>query len=124
MIKIILFNIWQQRETTVYLFIMAAKRIYSQALLEDVENIDIWLREIELWQCGTDISIKQHRPAIYLPLPSKFRQACVDISVQSLSSDNGLSILLEEIKRLYAKDKYLVAKWHMIHLKHSIVQVT
>ena len=39
----------------------------------------------------------------------KICQACIDISVQSLSSDNGLSILLEKIKGLYAKNKHLLA---------------
>ena len=88
---------------------MAAKRIYSPLLLEDVENIDIWLREIELWQRVTELSIKQQGPAIYLSLPFKIHQECIDISVQFLSSDNGLSILLEKIKELYAKDKHSLA---------------
>ena len=61
---------------------MAARSIYSPPLLEDVENIDVWLRETELWQCVTEL-IKQQGPAIYLSLPSKIRQACIDISVQS-----------------------------------------
>ena len=80
---------------------MVAKCIYSLPLLEDVENIDIWLREIEIWHCVTYVC--------YLSLPLKICQACIDISVQSLISDNHLSILLEKIKRFYAKDKHLLA---------------
>ena len=90
-------------------FITAAKHIYSPPLLEDVENTNIWLREIDLLQCVTELIIKQLGPVIYLSLPSKICQACIDISVQSLSSDNGLSILLEKIRGLYAKDKHSLA---------------
>ena len=43
---------------------MAAKRIYSPALL-DVDNIDVKLREIALWRCVTELDIKQQGPAIY-----------------------------------------------------------
>ena len=86
--------------------IMAAKRIYSPLLLEDVENIDILLRDIELWQRLTELSLKQQGSAIYLSLPFKIYQECIDISVQILSSDNGLSILLEKTKELYAKYKH------------------
>ena len=85
---------------------MSAKLIYSPPLLEDVENIDIWHREIELWQCVTELSIKLQGPVIYLSLTSIIRLACIDISVQSLSSNNGLSTLLEKIKGLYAKDEH------------------
>ena len=36
-------------------------------------------------------------------MPGNICQACVDISVSSLNSDNGLVILLGKIKNLYAK---------------------
>ena len=48
---------------------MGAKRIYSPPLLEDVDNIDVWLREIELWKCVTELDTKQQGSAIYLSLP-------------------------------------------------------
>ena len=44
---------------------MATKRIYSPPLLEDADNIDVWLREIELWKCVTELDTKQQEPAIY-----------------------------------------------------------
>ena len=87
---------------------MVVRHIYSSLLLEDIENIDIWPREIEFGQCVTKLSIKQQGPAIYLSLPSKIRQACIDSSVQTLSSDNDLATFLEKIKGLYAKDKHLL----------------
>ena len=67
---------------------MAAKRIYSPPLL-DVDNTDIWLREIELWRCLTELDIKQKRPAIY---------CCLVIFVKH-----------SLIKSLYAKDMHSLA---------------
>ena len=79
---------------------MAAKHIYSFASLEDVENIDIWLRKTELWKCVTELDDKQQGPAIYLLLPCIVGQACIGISVSSLNSENGLIFFLEKIKSL------------------------
>ena len=79
---------------------MAAKHIYSFASLEDVENIDIWLRKTELWKCVTELDDKQPGPAIYLLLPCIVGQACIGISVSSLNSENGLIFFLEKIKSL------------------------
>ena len=93
---------------------MVAKLAYSPTLLKDLENIDIWLREIELWQWVTELSIKQSGPAIYVSLPSKICQACIDISVRSLSSDNGFATSLEKIKGLDAEDKYSLA--YMVYI--------
>ena len=71
MIEIILLNIGR-RGRPLYIY-YGGKCIYSPQLLEDVENIDMWLREIELWQCVAEVSIKQQGPTIYLSLPSKIR---------------------------------------------------
>ena len=45
----------------------------------------------------------------YLSLPYKIRQAGEDVSVASLNKENGLRILLENIKELYAKDQHFLA---------------
>ena len=54
---------------------MTAKPIYS---LEDVENIDIWSREIDILKCATELDLKLQGLAIYLSWPCKIHQACVD----------------------------------------------
>ena len=42
---------------------------------------------LEMLNCGS---------VVYLSFPSKFHQACIDISAQYSSSDNDLAILLEK----------------------------
>ena len=37
---------------------MASKKIYSPPVLNKIDEIEDWLREIEIWQCVTDIEEK------------------------------------------------------------------
>ena len=43
---------------------MASKKIYSPPILEQIEEIEEWLREIEIWQCVTDLEEKKQGPVV------------------------------------------------------------
>ena len=62
-------------------FSMSAKCIYSPSLWEDPDNTDVSLREVELWQYVPELDIKRQGPTIYLPLPCKIHEACINICV-------------------------------------------
>ena len=49
---------------------MASKndKSYAPPTFHSGDEFDNWLREIELWQCITDLDIKKQGPAIYLSL--------------------------------------------------------
>ena len=72
-------------------------------MLEDVDNIDVWLRKNGLWKCVTELDVKQKGPGIHLSLPCNVHQACIDIRASPLNSENGLNILLDKIKNLFVK---------------------
>ena len=72
---------------------MAPQRIYSPPLLEDVDNIDVWFREIKLWKFVNELDDKQQGPAIYLLLPCNLCQACMDRSVSLFNNENGLKLV-------------------------------
>ena len=83
---------------------MASKKIYSPPVLDKIDEIEDWLREIEIWQCVTDIEEKKQGPVVHLSLPDKIRKSCNDISVSDLNKDNGLNTLITKIKTIYTKD--------------------
>ena len=45
---------------------MAAKKLLNPPVLSDVDNIDSWLHDLQIWKCVTDLEKKQQRPIIYL----------------------------------------------------------
>ena len=59
---------------------------------------------MEIWQCVTDLKVKKQAPAIYLGLEGPARQACSNIDVKELHSENGVKIIIEKLKSLYAED--------------------
>ena len=50
---------------------MAAKKLLNPPVLSDVDNIDSWLHDLQIWKCVTDLEKKQQGPIIYLSLPDK-----------------------------------------------------
>ena len=52
---------------------MAAKKLLNPPVLSNVDNIDSWLHDLQIWNCVTDLEKKQQRPIIYLSLPDKIR---------------------------------------------------
>lgn len=47
------------------------------------EDYEDWLREIEIWQCVTELEKKKQVPAIYLSLQGKARKAWEGIDTKS-----------------------------------------
>ena len=46
-----------------------------------MDEIEDWLRELEIWKCVTDIEEKKQGPVVYLTLPDKIRKSCSDIKI-------------------------------------------
>ena len=61
---------------------MALKKPYSPPVLEEIEEIEEWLRELEIWQRVTDLEKKKQGPVVYLFSADKIRKSCSDISVR------------------------------------------
>ena len=66
---------------------MASKEIYSLPVLDKIDEIEDWLRELEIWQCVTDIEEKKQGLVVYISLPDKIRKSCGDIKVSDLNKN-------------------------------------
>ena len=88
---------------------MASRRLFMPPALENVDELDNWLREVEIWQCVTDLDKKKQGPAIYLSLSEKIRQSCSDVAVSDLSDERGVEVLTAKLKKMYAIDSNTLA---------------
>ena len=68
----------------------------------------------KIWQCVTDLEVKKQGLAIYLALEGPARQACSNIDVKELHSENGIKIIIEKLKSLCAKDVSQSSSFHGI----------
>ena len=83
---------------------MATRKLFVPPNLNCIEEFEDWLHETEIWQCLTDLEKNKQGPAIYLSLDEKIRKTCSDIKVKDLNSDDGVNILINKLKSLFAKD--------------------
>ena len=66
---------------------------------EDFEKI---LREIEIGLCVTELEKKKQGPVIYFLLEGKAQKACEGLDMKSLNADDGVDVLTNKVKELYA----------------------
>ena len=61
---------------------MVSKKPSSPPVLEEIEEIEEWLRELEIWQRVTDLEKNKQGLLVYLSSADKIRKSCSDISVR------------------------------------------
>ena len=83
---------------------MAIRKLFVPPNLRSIGRFEDWLHETEIWQCLTDLEKDKQDHAIYLTLDEKIRKTCSDIKVKDLNSDDGVDILINKLKSLFAKD--------------------
>ena len=54
---------------------MALKKLLTLPALSNIEEVDSWLYDLEIWQCVTDFDKKQRAPVIYISLSDNVRNA-------------------------------------------------
>ena len=82
----------------------STRRIYSPPSLNSSADFGTWVHEVKIWQCITDLQVKKQGPALYLVLEGPARQACSNINVKELHSENEVKTIIEKLKSLYAQD--------------------
>ena len=72
-------------------------------MLAEIEEIEEWLRELEILQCVMDLEKKKQGPVVYWSFTDKIRKSCSDTSGRDLHKDDGLDALIRKIRSLYVK---------------------
>ena len=72
--------------------------------LRSIEEFEDWFHETKNWQCLTDLEKDKQSPAIYPSLDEKIKKTFSDIKVKDLNSDDGVDLLINNLKSLFAKD--------------------
>ena len=83
---------------------MATRKLFVPPTLSWIDEFEDWLHETEIWQCLTDLDKDKQGPTLYLSLEEKIRKTCSDINVKDFNSENGVDILVNKLKSLFAKD--------------------
>ena len=73
--------------------------------LNDSVSYDSWKKQVQLWQICCRLDKKQQAPSLVLSLQGKAREAGLELEVNVLNSDNGMTKLLEKLDGLYLKDE-------------------
>ena len=71
-------------------------------VLPGSEDFEIFLREIEIGQCVTELEKKKQGSVIYLLLEGKAQKACKGLDTKSLNADDRIDVLTNKLKELYA----------------------
>ena len=93
------------------------KKLFAPPVLSCIDEFEEWLHETEIWQCLTYLDKDKQGPAIYLSLDQKNRKTYSDNKVKDLNGENGVDILVNKLKSLFAKILIRQLIWPIINLK-------
>ena len=75
---------------------MTGRKLLNPQELTEVDSIDSWIYELQIWKCITDLKKKKQVLVIYLSLPEKIRSTYRDVQVADLHKDDGLDLLINK----------------------------
>ena len=82
-----------------------------------------WKKQIQLWQICCRLEKKQQAPALVLSLEGKSKEACLELDISELNSDDGVQKVLTKLDGLYKKDEnqliYVSLKKFEKHLRQT-----
>ena len=88
---------------------MASHNFKAPPALARSTSYESWLKEVEIWKCFTDVEKRKQAPAIFLTLEGKAREAVLELPVEKLNCDDGVKNLINQLNKLYLKDKTQLA---------------
>ena len=86
---------------------MATAMSYNKAppLLSQCKNYEDWKKLMTIWKELTSLDKKKQGPALVLALDGEAQEAALELSSADISSEEGVTKIIERLDRIYAKDK-------------------
>ena len=72
-------------------------------------SYEAWKKELAIWTTFTDLDKKKQGPAIFLSLNGEPRASVLELDVGVISGDKGVEAILEQLDKLYLKDRHQTA---------------
>ena len=88
---------------------------------EDI-SYEAWKKEFAIWNTFTDLYKKKQEPTIFLSLNGKPSASVLELDVGVTSGGKGVEAILEQLHKLYLKDRLRLLTLPTKHLKNFNVQ--
>ena len=83
---------------------MASSNIKTPPTLDQHKDYESWEKSFKLWQLVTDLKPEKQGPALALALTGKVRDVALELSVDDMSKDDGVSKIMQKLRAFYKKD--------------------
>ena len=84
---------------------MSSKRQDIPPSLKNSADFEEWMRDVKIWQHVTDLDRKKQGPVLYRSLEGQAKKACSNLAIEELCGDEGVVLLTNKLKELFAKDE-------------------
>ena len=80
---------------------MAMSKISDLPKLHYDSDLDDWITEVRIWQCGTILEKSEQGPAMYMKLNEVAQECCKEIELDDLTSPDGPEFVLSALNAFY-----------------------
>ena len=79
--------------------------VKNPPMLNDSTDYELWKKEVSLWQICSNYDKKTQAPAIVMSLCGNAKEAALEMEIETLNADDGVTELLKVLDGLYLKDE-------------------
>ena len=83
---------------------MSGSKLKIPTFNPDEDAYESFRKDLQIWDTFSDLGKEKKGPAVYLSLPKNVREGVRDLTIDTLSSDNGLSKIIEKLDDIYLAD--------------------
>ena len=85
-----------------------SSKLRTPPRLSESKNYESYLKLLKVWQIATELPKEKQGAALLLSLENEAQQAALRVDQAVLASEEGVTKVIEELDKIYAKDKTLL----------------